>query len=130
MIYYSMYMTTNTTTKQRQSLYRYAFTWELLTDEQDKQFLKCFYHYQDILVGTYNILGNDSSDYYEYLLFTGEMLECLDGYKDDVTSQEEWRPTKEFTTLYKLLEKLDRICTKRKIGRLFLDKFPPVEIKS
>jgi hypothetical protein len=118
------------TIKQRQSLHRYAFTWQLLTEEQNKQLLKCFYHYQDILEGTYSILGNDSGDYYEYLLFVEEMIECLDNYKTDLNSQEEWKPTDEFTTLYKLLEKLEKICTKRKIGRLFLDKFSPIEIKS
>jgi hypothetical protein len=110
----------STTKKKTQNrLPRYAFISQFLTEKQEQTFKECFYFYMDNLEGTYSRLGDYYYDYYEYLLYTREMLDCLNSYRTDMNWKEEWKPTKEFTTLYKLLTKLDNICDRKKIGRLF-----------
>ena len=99
------------TTRKREynRLPKYAFTWQLLSEKEEQTFKKCFASYQDVLEGTYNCVG-----YYEYLLFTEEMIECL-----EENIEEEIKTFKKYQDFVKLLIKLGRICDKRKIGRLF-----------
>lgn len=121
-----------TTTKKRKynKLPKYAFTYNLLSNKDGCRFDKLFLKYfRDVLEGTYKVISS-CDEYCEYLLFIEDMIECFEyedfneNYKSSISFYdkldcEDVKQTKEYKDFLKILYKLDKICDKRKIGRLF-----------
>lgn len=94
---------------------KFAFTTDLLSDAEEKKLKLCFISYQNILEGTYMVIGG-CGDYYEYLLFPDEMIERLNENVADDT-----KTFGKYKDFIKILTKLDKICFAKNIQRLFIN---------
>ena len=90
------------------------FLYNILTDEQHKQFEKFFNQFKnEELDGTYWKCGSEGGDCGDYMLFWEEMLNNI-----DESDTEE--PNDDKKAFMELLDKVGDICEEQDIQRLFL----------
>ena len=90
------------------------FLYNILTDEQHKQFEKFFNQFKnEELNGTYWICGSKDGDCGDYMLFWDEML-------DNMEQSNTKEPNDDKKAFMELLGKVGDICEEQDIQRLFL----------